>query len=469
MESVHFGTTDDLPTDLIHYIVSHYKKTTRPMNDNTAQRDESEPKSDPVDQNISPIYANYVLGVLFIVYVFNFIDRQVLSVFIGPIKDEFGASDTQMGLLAGFAFALLYTFAGIPIARLADKGNRRNIIAIGLAVWSAMTVACGFARNFAQLALARILVGIGEAAGSPPSHSMIADYFSMDRRATALAIYTSGAFVGSALAYLGGGYLREYFDWRTAFIVVGAPGLLVAVLVRFTVREPLRGISERRTEETSDITLVDTLKYLVRSRSWVLMMTGFSLVSIASYAILIWGYEFYGRVHQLPPITIGNWMGLIVGIGGSVGTILGGRVVDTLGKKRASRGLRVPVLITMTGFPLGIYSLLAESATHSLWTLGPFYLLLNVYLAAMYSNNQNLARLQMRATAAAIMLFIVNIVGAGAGPLIVGALSDAFTAEHGNNSIRYALVYTLVLGAIGSLIILYAGRTLDADLDRART
>ena len=214
----------------------------------------------------SPAYANYVLGVLFIVYVFNFIDRQVLSVFIGPIKEEFGASDTQMGLLAGFAFALLYTFAGIPIARLADRGNRRNIIVIGLVVWSAMTVACGFARSFAQLALARVLVGIGEAAGSPPSHSMIADYFSMDRRATALAIYTSGAFVGSALAYLGGGYLREYFDWRTAFIVVGVPGLLIALLLAFTVREPLRGISEQRTEDKTTTTLGDTLRYLFRSR-----------------------------------------------------------------------------------------------------------------------------------------------------------------------------------------------------------
>ncbi len=431
---------------------------------------DNESADDRTGQNpdISPGYSNYVLGILFIVYVFNFIDRQVLSVFIGPIKEEFGASDTQMGLLAGFAFALLYTFAGIPIARLADRSNRRNIIAIGLAVWSAMTVACGLARSFLQLAVARVLVGIGEAAGSPPSHSLIADYFSMDRRATALAIYTTGAFVGSALAYLGGGYLREYFDWRTAFIVVGAPGLLLALLVRFTVREPLRGMSEQRTGEEQSTTLGETLRYLARSRSWVLMMSGFSLVSITSYAILMWGYEYYGRVHELEPITIGNWMGVIVGVGGSVGTVLGGRLVDTLGKERASRGLRVSVLVTMTGFPLGIYALLAESAMHSLWSLGPFYLLLNVYLAAMYSNNQNLARLEMRATAAAIMLFIVNIVGAGAGPLFVGALSDFFAAEHGVNSIRYALVCSLLLGALGSAIILLSGRTLDADLQRAR-
>ncbi len=417
---------------------------------------------------VSPGYANYVLGVLFIVYVFNFIDRQVLSVFIGPIKEEFGATDTQMGLLAGFAFALLYTFAGIPIARLADRGNRRNIIAIGLTVWSAMTVACGMARSFVQLAIARVLVGIGEAAGSPPSHSLIADYFPMDRRATALAIYTTGAFVGSAIAYLGGGYLREYFDWRTAFIVLGAPGLLVAILLRVTVKEPPRGLSEQRIGQEQATTLKETLAFLTRSRAWVLMMAGFSLVSITSYAILMWGYEFYGRIHELPPITIGNWMGVIVGVGGSVGTVLGGRLVDKLGQHTATRGMRVSVLVTMTGFPLGVYALLTASADLSLWCLGPFYLLLNVYLAAMYSNNQNLAKLSMRATAAAIMLFIVNIVGAGAGPLIVGALSDLLAPHYGVDSIRYALVCSVLLGAAGTVLIMWSGRWLEGDLARAR-
>ena len=182
-------------------------------------------------EEISPAYANYVLGVLFTVYVINFIDRQVLSVFIGPIKEEFGVSDSAMGLLVGFAFALFYTFAGIPIARWADRGNRRTIIAIGLAVWSAMTAVCGLTVSFLQLALARVGVGVGEAAGSPPAHSLISDYFPPERRATALGIYAWGVYVGSALAYLGGGYLREHFDWRTAFFALGAPGLLFALVI----------------------------------------------------------------------------------------------------------------------------------------------------------------------------------------------------------------------------------------------
>jgi len=415
-------------------------------------------------------YANYVLGVLFVVYVFNFIDRQLLSVFIGPIKTEFGASDTEMGLLVGFAFALLYTVAGIPIARWADRGNRRNIIAIGLAVWSAMTVATGLVRNFTELAVARVLVGIGEAAGSPPSHSLIADYFALDRRATAFAVYTAGAFVGSALAYLGGGYLREHFDWRTAFIVVGAPGLLIALLVRFTVREPVRGASEQRAaQETSTSTLGETLRFLAQSRAWLFLMAGFSLVSVSSYAVLMWGFEFFGRVHGMAPIAIGNWMGVIVGLGGSLGTVLGGRLFDHLVKDSATRALYVPVLLTLAGFPLGVYALLANSPLVSLWCFLPFYLLLSVYLPAMYSNNQALARLHMRATAAAVMLFIVNIVGAGVGPLIVGALSDFFAVHHGEESIRYALVCSLGVGAAGALILLLSGSKLDADLRRARS
>jgi len=425
--------------------------------------------ADGTSVNLSPGYANYVLGVLFVVYVFNFIDRQVMSVFIGPIKQEFGASDTEMGLLVGFAFALLYTFAGIPIARWADSGNRRSIIAIGLAIWSAMTVASGLAKNFAQLAVARVLVGIGEAAGSPPAHSLIADYFPLSRRATALAIYSAGAFVGSGIAYLGGGYLREYFDWRTAFIVLGAPGLLIALVVRFTVKEPPRGYSDQAAGDTQSSTLAETLSFLATSRAWVLLMAGFSLVSVTSYAVLMWGFEFFGRVHAMAPISIGNWMGLIVGLGGSIGTIAGGRLVDLLGPGKPARGLAVPTLVTLAGFPLGAAFLLTESQALSLLCFAPFYLLLNVYIPAMYLYNQNLARLRMRATAAAIMLFIVNIVGAGTGPLIVGMLSDFFAADYGDESIRFALLGSLLIGALGGVLLLVSSRSLERDLRRTQS
>lgn len=416
----------------------------------------------------SPGYSRYVLGVLFIVYVFNFIDRQVLSVFIGPIKQEFGASDTAMGLLVGFAFALLYTVAGIPIARLADRGNRRNIIAIGLALWSAMTIASGLAKNFTHLVLARIGVGIGEAAGTPPAHSLIADYFPPERRATALAIYSAGVFVGAALAYLGGGYLREFFDWRTAFIILGIPGLLFALVVRFTVREPRRGLSEGVHPEEQEVTFAETLRYLLNSRSWVYLLAGSSFLSITGYGVLMWGFEFLGRVHEMNPVAIGQWMALIVGGGGALGTYIGGRLTDRWIGTEPARAIGLPALATVAGVPFGLVFLLTDNQWLALASFFPFYLLLNIYIPMMYSVNQSLAKLKMRATASAIVLFVINIVGAGLGPFLVGALSDAFSASHGELSIRYALVVATLATVLGYACFYLSSRHFKRDLSSNR-
>ena len=390
------------------------------------------------DNQVSPGYANYVLGVLFVVYVFNFIDRQAMSVFIGPIKEEFNASDTQMGLLVGFAFALLYTVAGIPIARLADRSNRRNIIAIGLTVWSAMTIVTGLAKSFSHLVIARIGVGIGEAAGTPPAHSLIADYFPINRRATALAVY------------------------------LGAPGLLVALILRFTVKEPPRGLSEHRSNDSGASTFKETLKFLLSSPSWVCLMAGASCLSIIGYGIMMWGYEFYGRIHGMSPIVVGQWMALIIGVGGCAGTLLGGVLADRLAVSKPSHVIRIPGLLTLAGMPFGVAALLVHSSTLSLIFLFPFYMLLNVYIPPMYSANQNLAKLNMRATASAIVLFIINIVGAGAGPFIVGALSDFFAISHGDQGLRYALVATIAIGVIGCGIFALSSRWLRQDLQRVQ-
>jgi predicted MFS family arabinose efflux permease len=414
---------------------------------------------------ISPRYANYVLGVLFTVYVINFIDRQVLAVFIGPIKEEFEVSDTAMGLLVGFAFALFYTFAGIPIARWADRGNRRSIIAIGLALWSAMTVACGFTRNFLQLALARVGVGVGEAAGSPPAHSLISDYFAPTQRATALGIYSWGVYIGSALAYLGGGYLRAHFEWRTAFILLGIPGLLFALVVRFTVREPPRGYSEQRVGGGATSTFGETLRHLLSCRSWVYMVAGSCFLSLTGYGVLMWGYEFFGRVHAMSPVNIGIWMALIVGVGGSVGTLVGGALVDRMARDDVGWYMRLPAIVSLVGLPLAFVFLLAESTGMSLAFFFPFYLLSNVYVPAMHTINQNLARLRMRATAAAILLFIVNIVGAGAGPFLVGLLNDVYASRYGDEAIRYSLLTIAATGVLGAFCFYVSSRALAGDLE----
>lgn len=432
----------------------------------TAIRGIDTPASRESTGDRSPAYANYVLGVLFIVYVLNFIDRQAMSVFIGPIKEEFGASDTAMGLLVGFAFALLYTFAGIPIARLADRMNRRNIIALGLAVWSSMTIATGWARDFTHLVIARLGVGIGEAAGTPPAHSLIADYFPIHKRATALAIYSAGVFAGSAIAYLGGGFLREHFDWRTAFYILGAPGLLFVLVLRFTVREPPRGYSDHGNADRGSSTLGETIRHLCGSPSWVCLMVGASCLSIVGYGVLMWGYEFYGRIHGMSPIAVGQWMALIVGVGGCAGTLLGGRLADRLVQRKPSHVIRVPGLLTLAGMPFGAAFLLLESSHLSLSCLFVFYLFMNIYIPPMYSVNQNLARLSMRATASAIVLFIINIVGAGAGPFLVGALSDLFAIHHGDQGLRYALLCTVLIGTVGCLFFAVSSRWLAHDLQR---
>ncbi len=418
----------------------------------------------PPGTQFSTGYSYYVLTILFLVYVFNFIDRQILSVFIGPIREEFGVSDTAMGLLVGFAFTLLYTIAGIPIARWADRSNRRTIIAIGLAIWSAMTAASGMAKTFVHLVLARIGVGIGEAAGSPPAHSLISDYFPPSRRATALAIYGAGAFAGSAIAYLGGGYLREFFDWRTAFIVLGLPGILLALVVRFTVKEPPRGYSEQRTD-TETSTLGETLRFLLGSKSWLYLIVGSSLISITAYSILMWGFEFYGRVHGMSPSAIGQWMALIVGGGGCLGSILGGRLTDS-NVSRPSRMVSVPGLVTLGSLPLGLTFLMVDSSLLSLLSFLVFYTLFTVFQPTMFATTQTLARLRMRATASAILLFIINITGAGFGPLLVGALSDAFVPFAGEGSIRYSLICVMSLSIVGALCFVISGRYLEADLRR---
>jgi len=426
------------------------------------------PEGDAGEFEVSAGYRNYVLAVLCIVYIFNFIDRQVLSVFIDPIKAEFEVSDTAMGLLVGFAFALFYTFAGIPIARWADRGVRRSIIALGLAIWSGMTVASGLAQSFVQLALARVGVGVGEAAGTPPAHSLLSDYFPPEKRATALGIYAAGVYLGSAIAYLGGGYLAANFDWRVAFYALGAPGLLFALVVRFTVREPPRGFSEQGRGSVATTTFGETLRHLLGSRSWVYLMVAASLLSILGYGVLMWGYPFFGRVHGMAPFDIGVRMAVVVGIGGSIGTYGGGMLLDRLGSRDAGAYLRMPALVTLIAVPFGIAFLLVGQTESAFLLFFPFYVLANVYVPALHAVNQNLAKLRMRATAAAIMLFIINIIGAGAGPLLVGVLNDLYAPHYGNEAIRYSLLTVAAVGPIGALFLYLSSRHLVADLRRVR-
>lgn len=419
------------------------------------------------ERPVSAAYARYVLGLLFVVYVFNFIDRQILSVLLEAIKKDLNASDTEMGILSGLAFAVFYTTAGIPIARWADRGSRRSIVALGLAVWSLMTAASGLARTFSQLALARVGVGIGEAAGSPPAHSLIADYFPPERRATALSIYATGVYVGAMIALLAGGQILELFDWRTAFFVVGLPGLPLALLVRLTIRELPRGFSELRQTTSVPASTGDVVRFLLTQRSFVLITLGGAVQSLSGYGVLAWGPTFLRRVHSMDSAEIGTWLGLTIGIGGALGAYVGGRIADRSGR-RDQRAY--PVLcgaVCLLGVPLGAAFLLAESQARSLLYFVPFYVLGAMYVGPMLSLIQGLVPLHMRATASAVLLFVLNLVGLGAGPTLVGIGNDLMAPRFGDAAIRYSLLAVVLAGAPAAALFFAAARTLRADLERA--
>lgn len=416
------------------------------------------------EPEVSRGYSYYVLALLFVVYVFNFIDRQVLAILLESIKEDLGASDTEMGFLSGFAFALFYTFAGIPIARWADRSSRRSIIALGLGVWSAMTAASGLAGNFVQLALARVGVGVGEAAGSPPAHSLISDYFPPVRRATALSIYAMGVYVGAMLAYLGGGLMVRYFDWRTAFFAVGLPGIPLALLVRFTIRELPRGFSEGGRRDMESSSFGEVVRFLVARRSFLYIVAGASCASLSGYGILAWGPAFLGRVHGMESVQIGTWLGLSIGIAGSIGAYAGGVVADRLGAADARWYMYLSAIVNVASVPFAVAFLLFDDTVLALLSFIPFYVLANMYIGPMLSMTQGLVQLRMRATASAILLFVLNLIGLGMGPFLVGFLNDHLAAELGGQAIRYSLLSVAFMGLVAGLFFWRASRTLLGDL-----
>jgi predicted MFS family arabinose efflux permease len=407
---------------------------------------------------------SYVLGVLVVVYTFNFIDRQILSILLEPIKLDLGLSDTQLGLLTGFAFALFYATLGIPIARFADRSNRRNLIAAALVVWSGMTALSGTATNFWYLLLARIGVGVGEAGCSPSAHAIIADYYPMEKRATALGIYSLGIPVGILFGFLAGGWINQFFGWRSAFFVVGIPGLLLALLVRLTVKEPQRGMAEGRVASATQPGVLETFRFLWSKRSFRHMAFGGGLTAFVGYGFVSWMPSFLIRSHGMSTGEIGTWLGLILGIPGGIGIALGGYLADRLGGRDKRWYLWIVAVALLVGTPFAIGIFLAPTPTGSLLFLMAPVLLGNFYQATTFSQTQSLVDLRMRSVAAAVLLFILNIIGLGAGPQVVGILSDLLAPKFGQESLRYALLFSSVVNVWAAAHYYIAGKYLAADL-----
>lgn len=410
-----------------------------------------------VSAQFRPGYRNYVLLILTLGYLFNFIDRQVMTILLEPIKAEFGASDTQMGLISGLAFALFYATLGVPVARLADRWSRRNVLALSMATWSAVTAACGVAGSFWQLALLRIGVGIGEAGGTPPSQSLITDYFPPDRRAFAQGVLATAPNMGVLVGLFGGALIAEAYGWRSVFLVFGLPGIGLALLLYFTVREP----EKPRTMAADDVSLWAAVKGIVTLPSFFLIALGVGFAAIPGYGLGVWSPSFLVRVHGMSLVDAGLWLGIIGVIGGSIGTIFSGLLVDKLAARDARWQLRIPAAGLLLAMPLQALFLLWPEG--SVFMVGDksvpvalvFMALSAVFacfwIAPSYAAVQNLVPGHWRTQASALLLLVFNLLGLGLGPLVVGILSDSL-GHLGNQSVRWALVCSLSMGLVAAAV-----------------
>lgn len=386
---------------------------------------------------------------LLLVYAFNFIDRIMLGILVPPIKHEFALTDTELGLLGGTAFALFYTALGVPIGWLADRLNRVWILTIALALWSAFTAACGAAHSFAQLFLARLGVGIGEAGGVAPAYALISDYFPPARRARALAVYSFGIPLGSAAGILFGGLIAARINWRAAFLILGAAGLILAPLFRWCVREPVRGgLDEPPPAAVEGIAadaraaprLREVTRLLAGKSSFWYLSLGAASASVMGYGLYFWMPSLLVRSYHLSLPQVSVCFSALTFLSGIAGIWLGGALADRFGATRRAAYALVPAVAFLLSVPLYAAGLLAPASLAWLPIfLLPMALALS-WLAPTASAVQHLVPPGMRALAAALLLFIINLIGLGAGSYAIGALSDHFSTARGTESLRYAML-----------------------------
>jgi MFS family permease len=423
--------------------------------------------------NIGPNYRKYALGILLVGYIINFVDRSILSLLLEPIKLELALSDSQLGFLGGLAFAVFYTFLGIPIAALADRRSRVKILAVSMVIWSAMTAVCGLANNFITLLLARIGVGIGEAGASPPSHSLISDYFPIETRATALSIYALGIPLGTMIGSFVGGWGADAIGWRYTFFLVGVPGVIFALIVWFTLREPPRGMSDLKPSQAPAVPIktappppVKTvLKLLWSKTSFRHLAFAAGLHAFVSYGAGTWNAPFFIRIHEMSLTEIGSVLALIAGIG-AIGTFFGGYISDKLSDRTDDKRwyFWVPGIATLVMVPFQLVAYLYGGVWAVVASLMMVAILGNAYLGPSFAMTQALVSLRMRAVASAILLFVLNLIGMGLGPYLVGVLSDILTPDFGIYSIRYAMCAAVMVNLWAACHYFIGARTMRGDL-----
>jgi len=409
----------------------------------------------------------WVLAVLTLTYTFNHVDRQILVILLEPIKNELGLADRQLGMLTGIAFAAFYATLGIPVAMLADRGNRRNIISIALGIWSLMTALSGLAQTYWQLLAARMGVGVGEAGGTPPATSIIADLYPPQERATALGIYTCGIGFGILAGFALGGYIYELYGWRAAFFVAGVPGLLLALLVRFGIREPVRGLADQRTDDGPAPSLGETLKFIFSQSSYLWLLAGCLLICISANAFLVFTSSHLQRTYGLSPGQVSLPLGLLIGGVGSLGAVVLGRACDLLSKKDLRWRPLIIALCAAVALPFAWMFLRAPSVELAYaWNVVPSFIGL-IYASVAYTASQELVKLRMRSFASAFMLFTLTLIGIGCGPWIAGELSDYFNARGAAQPLARSLEMILLFNAASIFCLVMATRHYRRDAARA--
>ncbi|WP_337185252.1 MFS transporter [Phenylobacterium sp.] len=404
--------------------------------------------------------ARWALLVLFVVALFNYVDRSLLSILQVPIKAELGLSDAQLGALTGLSFALFYASAALPLARLVDRWRRTWIMAAALAVWSGMTALSGFATGFITLMLFRIGVALGEAASVPATHSLLSDYFRPNWRGTAFAVWAFASPIGIMLGVFSGGWLTEELGWRNSFAVIGLAGLLlVAPLI--LLREPLRGQSDEggTPAAVEPPPLREAIARLWGSVAFRLLVAGTTLQGFAYVSLLNWSPSFYARVHELPLSEVAVWAALIIGVGGGGGALLGGAIVDRLARQDRRWYGWAPATTCLLAAPFGLIQFLTPSTDVSIAVGFVAAFLAGAYVAPVNATAQSLVPPSMRGFTSAVLLLIPTIFGAGLGPFLTGVASDVFATYLGlgASSLRYALALILLASVAAAAFLFRMG------------
>jgi predicted MFS family arabinose efflux permease len=406
------------------------------------------------------------LWILLIVYIFNFIDRQIVNILAEPIAKDLDLSDTQIGLMTGIAFALFYTVLGLPIARYADRPgtNRPRLIAAALAIWSGMTALCGLANSFTHLLLARVGVGVGEAGCTPAAHSLISDLVPKEKRASALGFYALGIPVGTVLGMIIGGLLVDALGWRHAFMIVGLPGLAMALVVLLFLRDPRHQMAAEAPASRMDTGAA--LKAIFGSKAMVLLLAAASFAAFLSYGKATWATIFFQRTYGLSPGEVGLYFGIVNGAGGILGTWMSGKIADRYGHTNRKHVLTAAAWGMLLVAPTAILGYSMADWRAALFILFVPTFLGSLYYGPTYSSVQGLTSPQSRAMASAVLLFFQNLIGLGLGPLAFGMLSDAIKPSFGEDSVRYVLYAASLMSLIPAFFFWRCSLRLNEELDQ---